>query len=214
MSRVTAQSSAGPVVNWQDDTLYPVLLKEYTVQPKGRPVTFQGKTKPHPYVTLDITWVLLPDLEADVWVRDFVDIKLSPSRDGKAAKARLLICCLAGRDPRHEATPWLDDESFEYGFGPDPATDTPAGRIVTGLRLQVKGTVKENEQGSYLKVERYAALTSAMAASVATTATSTTQGPQLSADGRWQWNGTAWVPAQTAPPPPPPEGVPVQGSLI
>lgn len=196
MSRVTPQTSAGTDFAWADDTWYPVLLKGYEAQPEGRPITYQGKTRKHPWVTLDITWVLVPPAapeEDDVWVRDFVDLKLSPNRDGKPSNCRLLICCLGGRDPRQEPTPWIDNTTFEFGFGPNAETDTPAGRIVTGLRLQVKGTVKENEKGHFLKVERYAPASITLPPQVAVAPPAATP-PQLSEDGRWQWNGTGWVP--------------------
>jgi hypothetical protein len=191
MTRVNPQTSVQPDHDWQDDTWYPVQLKSYEVQPKGRDITYQGKTKPHPYVTLDITWVLLPDLDADVWVRDFVDVRLRADREGKPPKAKLLICCLAGRDPRQESTPWIDEDSLEYGFGAAEA-DPPAGRIVTGLQLQVKGVAKESERGTFLRVERYAALAGVPVAVPAATVPAGAR--QRSEDGRWEWDGTAWVP--------------------
>lgn len=201
MSRQTPQSGYDSFA-WADDTWYDVKLKECPIEAKGTP-GYQGKLRRHS--TVAITWVLVPPTapeEEDVWVRDYVALTVRPQNDGTPANCKLLICALSGRDPRAEATPWVDDETLEWGFGA-AENDPPAGRIVTGIRARVKGDVKENEKGHYLKIRRYALPV------VAATAPVPASGPQLSPDGRWQWSGTAWVPVATPPP-----AAPVQTEML
>jgi len=200
VSRITPSSSTASDIAWQEDTWYPVTLKGYEIQPKGR-VGYKGQPAKH--TTLDITWALVED--EDTWIKDWVDLTVTPQRDGTQPKCKLFICTLAGRDPRREATPWVDDESLEFGF--DAEGQVVSGRILTGIKLAVKGKLKTDGEGiDRLRVERYSTQQMASPASPQQVA-----GPvaMLSQDGQWQWDGSQWVPATRPAVVPAPQPVPV-----
>jgi hypothetical protein len=207
------QNSSVPVA-WVEDVWYVGTLGEWSIDAKGTP---GYKDQPRKHARVELHWKV-DGSEDELW--DWVDLTVRPQKDGSPAKCKLLICALAGRDPRSELTPWVDDETMEFGFGPDSANDTPFGRIMTGVRVAAKGAFATRDGVERFRVTRYAPANVAAPVSPQQVA-----GPAavLSPDGRWQWNGSAWVPVPAAPAPAPasapapaptPAPVPVQTDLI
>jgi hypothetical protein len=192
MARVTTASSSANPYTWEEDVWYPVSLTGWEINPAGREITIPGKpVQTAKSAQLAVTWALLEDPET--WIRDWINLTLRPKNDGTHAKVKLLICALAGKNPRDEATPWIDDETLEYGFDAD--AKVAAGKIASGIEMRVKGVVKTRDDGDYLSVTRYA-----LPDPSAKIATPSTAEGTLSPDGRWRLVGNQWVPATPAVP--------------
>lgn len=202
MTRQTATSTASDTA-WQEDYWYGLTLKEVpTIEPKGTP-GYKGQPLKHPRAQL--VWVVDG---TDDWIHDWVSLTVRNQNDGTVSACRMLICALTQRDPRQEPTPWIDDETLEYGF--DAESRLVVSKIGPGDRVAGKGRIHVDGAGyNRLRIEKYGA------AAVLQRQVSAAPGPQLSPDGRYMWNGTAWVPYAPLPapppaqPPPPPAPAPV-----
>jgi hypothetical protein len=210
MSRITPSTATASETAWQPDTWYRGRLEAYEISLKGTP-GWQGKPRKHNRVELQ--WAIAG---TDDLVFDWVDLTVSPRKDGTHAKCKVLICALAGRDPRVETGPWIDADTMEFGFGAlpgiDPNTLPIIGRIVQGIEIALKGEVTTKDGVDRLDVQRYGAPHMANPVSPQQVA-----GPSavVSADGRYLWNGTQWLPVVTPPPPTPaPAAAPVQTDLL
>jgi len=199
LARVTPSTATASETAWQEDTWYGVTLREWEIEPKGTP---GYKGQPTKHARLIATWQL--NTNPEDWIFDWISLTVSQQADGTHAKAKLLICALAGRDPRQEQTPWIDDETLEYGF--DAEAQIPAGRISTGTAVALKGhVIQDSNKFDRLRVDRYGGAHLGSPQQV-----SAPPAPMVSPDGRYQWDGSAWVPlAASSPPPPPPAPAPV-----
>jgi hypothetical protein len=197
MARQTASGGGGASdVAWESEVWYGVTLKEEpTLEPKGSP---GWKGQPRKHVRGQFIWVV--DGTDDAWIFDWLDLTVKSQTNGTPSACCSLMCALTQRNPRLEQTPWVDDETMEFGF--DGNAQVPAGQFAPGIRVAVKGTVGQDSQGNArLNIHTYGAIT-ALGQQAAAAA------PQLSPDGRYRWDGQQWIPASPPMPAPPPTSPP------
>lgn len=178
--------------DWQEGEWYRVKLSRLNLIPAGSNTGSRfGPTKVN---QLDITWEMQDGTEE--WIRDWVNLTTrAKNRGAEPSACTRLICAIAGKDAFREATPWVDDESFEFGFDPNMAEIW--GQIREGIHMEVSGKPSlDSNQVRRLNVERYRLPQQVERPQAPPTASA----PVLSPDGHFQLVDGAWVPL--APPPP------------
>src|SRR3979490_1302416 len=108
MHRVTPASATANETALQPDHWYACTLQSWSIEAKGTP-GYKGQPRKH--ARLACEWHLT-GTEGDL-IFDWRALPVGQQRDATLAMCRLLICALAGRDPRHEATPWIDTDTLE-----------------------------------------------------------------------------------------------------
>lgn len=192
MARVTTANGQTDY-EWIEDRWYELELERVDrIEPKGTP-GYEGKPRRHARISL--VW-RLPG--TDTWLWDNFDLTVNNKTDGTPSSCKQLMCALEGRNHLHEATPWIDDETGEYGFDADAAIVT--GQFLPEMKVAARGKWGKDAKGSpRFTIEKYAHPPS-VGLATSTPATSPPAQPILSEDGRWRWDGSQWVPVQAPAP--------------
>ena len=87
----------------------------------------------------------------DIWIRDWLSVRLGKQQSGQVSKLRGLVNALHGRKATDEVA-WADDETAEYGLDGEDTT----GRIEPGIRVAVIGqNVVKDDGSTVFRVEKY-----------------------------------------------------------
>ena len=197
MPRVT-QSNGGDyeTPEWNEDTLYPVRLKEIrNIFPKGSTDT-KGQVRKN--AAAAVVWETEDSYEA--WVFDTIGLTVNSHGGGIPSKCLQLTCALANKDPHQPGEPWIDPATLEFGFSqpggiPNEANWPVEGRIALGDRVQIRGRVSHGTDGrTFLNPDRYRPAVGAGVQEAARQVATVGADMQLSPDGQWAWTGSAWIP--------------------
>lgn len=195
--------SDGTYVELKDHEPYRVHLAELPKLTTGS-AEFGGQPR------LEFSWQL-NDGEPDDTIKDWVGLKLGQNSSGEVSKLRQLLNVLVGK---HESTPiaWfnsdLDKLEWSYdGISPHMKLTEGLAVIIRGKNKPKKGAVVDPATGlipTRYRIENYEGMPVAAAAPPPPPAGATNGFLQISPDGKYGWNGSAWVEIQAAIPPPPP----------
>lgn len=193
MSRVTPDSTPGP--DLKDFEPYGVTLASLPTIGAGGA---EWGSKPR----AELTWRLDGNEDPDDTLKDWAGITLKPTTDGAPSKLSELLNALAGK-PATTKVAWFDDVTFEWGYETDGAAFS---RLCEGLPATIRGKKKLNKKNELrFRIETYQPAGSGTAAAAAVAPQPFTESfLQISPDGKYGWNGQAWIAIPQAIPPPPP----------